>query len=228
MPTTTLSAQERSARVSLLPHEVNTSVKMLWSKCISLRRSFFSVLSTTIRSIKEFSAKYPAVLSGYIIYSYLFIAMMRFFVKAKSRELTLYEIYETFDALPFMWLLSSTLVKIIDIRTKLHNTEKERILNLRELEIKQTQLNTMHEVAKGFQHKINNPLTIVSLTLSSTRRTAVGNPGILERITVLEESMNRIKQAVIDFSGAQKYEVEDIGPVIGFMASPASFEYTAR
>ncbi|MBF8294793.1 MAG: hypothetical protein HW389_1338, partial [Bacteroidetes bacterium] len=35
-------------------------------------------------------------------------------------------------------------------------------------------------------------------------------------------------QAVIDFSGAQKYEVEDIGPVIGFMASPASFEYTAR
>ncbi|MBF8296615.1 MAG: hypothetical protein HW389_3160, partial [Bacteroidetes bacterium] len=77
---------------------------------------------------------------------------MRFFLKLKSGEITLYEIYETFDALPFMWLLASALVKIIDMRTKVHNIETERILNLRELEIKQTQLNTMHEVAKGFQH----------------------------------------------------------------------------
>jgi|GEM_PF-546162 len=224
MPTTTLSAQERSAGISLLLHEVHTSIRTLRMKCISLGRGCHSALSATIGSIKEFSAKYPAVLSGYIIYSYLFITIMRFFLRVKSRELTLYDIYDTFDALPFMWLLSSALVKIIDMRTKVHNIETERIRNLQELQIKQTQLNTMHEVANGFQHKINNPLAIICLTLSSAKRAAAANPAILERIGVVEESACRIKQAVIDFSGAQRYEVEHVGHVVGSMASPAPID----
>jgi signal transduction histidine kinase len=222
MPTAILSEQERSARASLLLHEVDTNVRTLWEKCISLGRALFSVLFTTLGSIKDFSAKYPAVLSGYIIYSYLFITMIHFFLKAKSRELTLYEIYETFSALPFMWLLASALVKIIGTRAKLHDSEKERILYCQELEIKQTQLSTMHEVAKGFQHRINNPLTIISLTLSGTRRAVAGNPVVLERLSCIEESAKRIQQAVTDFSRAEKYEVEHIGSVVGYMASPAS------
>lgn len=192
------------------------------------RKYFLSKLSSVIRAIKEFSAKYPAVLSGYIIYSYLFITLMHFFLKVKSRKLTTYDIYETFNALPFMWLLSSALVKIIDMRTKLHSIEKERMMNLRELEIKQAQLSTMHEVAKGFQHRINNPLTIISLTLSGTRRAVAGNPAILERMNVIEDSARRIQQAVIDFSVAKRYEVEHVGNFVGSMASPASLECLDR
>jgi signal transduction histidine kinase len=86
----------------------------------------------------------------------------------------------------------------------------------------------MHEVAKGFQHTINNPLTIISLTLSGTKRAAAGNPAILERMHVIEDSANRIKQAVIDFSGAKAYEVEHAGHVVGLMASPARSEATAQ
>jgi hypothetical protein len=81
----------------------------------------------------------------------------------------------------------------------------------------------MHEVANGFQHKINNPLAIISLALGSAKRAAAANPLILERMIVIEESASRIKQAVIDFSGAQKYEVEHVGHAVGSMASPASF-----
>jgi hypothetical protein len=113
------------------------------------------------------------------------------------------------------------------VKTQLHTTEKERIQNLRALEIKQTQLNTMREVAKGFQHRINNPLTIISLTLSGTRRVVVGNPGALARMSIIENSACRIKQAVIDFSEAQRYDVEDVGHVIGSIASPASCDSTS-
>jgi hypothetical protein len=153
---------------------------------------------------------------------------MRFFLKAKSRELTPYEIYETFNALPFMWVLSSALVKIIDMRTRLHNIEKEKIINRRELEIKQAQLDTMREVAKGFQHRVNNPLAIISLVLGSIKRATVGNQVILERMSVIGQSASRIKQAVIDFSEAQKYEVEHIGHSVGSLASPPSLEGSAR
>ncbi len=181
-----------------------------------------------IKFIKEFSAKYPAVLSGYIIYSYLFITMMRFFLKAKSRELTVYEIYENFSALPFMWLISSALVKIIDMRTKLHDIEKERMLDLQDLKIKRIQLETMHEVAKGFQHRINNPLAIICLALSGMKRAILNSPAILERVILIEDETRRINQAVIDFSRAERYEVEHVGFVVGDMANPASTDMPAN
>jgi signal transduction histidine kinase len=222
--TTVVNTQARSVRIKFVLHLAHAIVKWVLATWISLGRHVVPVLSGTIGSFKQFVAKYPAVLSGYIIYSYLFIAIMRFFLKAKSRELTPYDVYETFDALPFMWLLSSALVKVIDMRTKLHNIEKERIMSHRALEIKQAQLETMREVAIGFQHRVNNPLAIISLVLGSVKRSPPGNPMILERMSVIEESASRIKQAVIDFSEAQKYEVELIGPVVGSMASPASLE----
>lgn len=180
------------------------------------------ILLKVIKSLKDFSTTYPAVLSGYVMYSYLFITIMRFFLKAKARELTMYEIYEVFDALPFLWLLSSALVSIIDTRTKLHNAEKEKLLSLQELEIKQTQLNTMVEVSKGFQHRINNPLAIISLSLGRMKRAAVNYKGLLESLETIEDSANHIKQAVIDFSNAEKYEVQNVGRVVGLMASPFS------
>jgi hypothetical protein len=180
------------------------------------KEGFASKLSSVTRAIKEFSGRYPAVLSGYIIYSYLFVSMMRL-----SRQITFFDIYETFDALPFMWLLATSLVKIIDVRTRLHNVERERMRDLRELDIKQAQLRTMHEVAKGFQHKINNPLAIISLALTRTRRATMGGPVILEGMTLIEEAASRISQAVIDFSGAQRYEVEHLGGGVGSIANPA-------
>ena len=183
-----------------------------------------SLRSKSIEKIKEFAITYPAVLSGYIIYGYLFITIMRFFLKAKTRELSVYEIYEVFDALPFLWLLSSALVKIIEIRTALHNAEKEKILQRQELKIKQMQLNTMREVAKGFQHRINNPLSITSIAVSRVKRIAADRQEILDPILAIEEATVRITQALVDFSEAQRYEAEYIGPVLGSMASPPSLK----
>jgi hypothetical protein len=192
--------------------------------CTILRRNAMSLLSSSIKSIKDFSTRYPAVLSGYIMYGYLFITIMRFFLKAKTRELSFYEIYEVFDAFPFLWLLSSALVNIIEIRTKLYNAEKEKLLHLQELEIKQTQLNTMVEVAKGFQHRINNPLAIISFALGRTKQAAVDNKDVLGGLATIQESALHIKQAVIDFSNAETYEVQHVGRVVGLIANPPSIK----
>jgi signal transduction histidine kinase len=181
-----------------------------------------SQLSNVLTWMKEFSAKYPAVLSGYIMYSYLFLSIIRFYLKAKAREMSIYDIYESFDALPFMWLLSSALVSIIDIRTKLHETERARILEHRELEIKETQLRTMNEVAMGFQHRINNPLAIIYLAVNGLKRAAGKKKEVVKGITLIADSTADIAQAVTDFSKAQKYEVERIEPLVGVIASPGS------
>jgi hypothetical protein len=103
-----------------------------------------------LRSIPEYAtaffARYPAVLSGYIIYCYLFISIMRLFYKVKHSGATLVDAYDIFSALPFMWLLAVSLVKVIEYRTKLHENETQQLAREKELQLKDTQLKTMHEV----------------------------------------------------------------------------------
>jgi signal transduction histidine kinase len=101
-------------------------------------------------SLKTLPIKYPAIISGYIIYSYLFMTMIRFFIIAKHTHITVWDAFEIFDALPFMWLLALTLVKVIEIRTKLHESETQRALKERELQIRETQLKTMHDLKNPF------------------------------------------------------------------------------
>ncbi len=103
-----------------------------------------------LKSIRDLPIKYPAVISGYIIYIYLFMTMIRFFVIAKHTHVTFIDALELFDALPFMWLLALTLVKVIEIRTKLHESETQRALKERELQIRETQLKTMHDLKNPF------------------------------------------------------------------------------
>ena len=128
------------------------------------------VFLSFFRSLKELPQKYPAVISGYIIYLYLFVVMIRFFVVAQKTHLTFYDVIEMFDALPFMWLLAMTLVKVIHVRTKLHEIETKTILKEQELQLKETQLSTMREVVMGLQHESNNPLAIIMLTLHKMKR----------------------------------------------------------
>ncbi len=171
------------------------------------------------RSIKELPTKYPAVISGYIIYLYLFIVMIRFFVMAKTSVVDFYTVIEMFDALPFMWLLAMMLVKVITIRTKLHDSETQRIMKEQELHIKETQISTMREVVMGLQHQINNPLAIIMLLLHSVKRSVLP-PDVAVKINSIEDESKRITQALKDFSATESYEAQQIGKTFGAMAVP--------
>jgi signal transduction histidine kinase len=172
-----------------------------------------SVLKKYFNDARDFAAQYPAVLSGYIIYSYLFITIMHFFLKAKHTSLTAYDIYSIFDALPFMWLLAVALVKIIEIRNKLHVSEKERLVASMEMQLKKTQLDTLREVARSFQHHINNPLAIITLALSQARREAKQIPELSRRLEAIQDSARRISQAVDDFMKSDSYHIDHIESV---------------
>jgi hypothetical protein len=178
------------------------------------------IVADLIQSVKELPTKYPAVLSAYIIYSYLFFVMIRFFVLAKHSSLGFYDIVEIFDALPFMWMLAMMLVKVIDIRTKLHESETQRILKDKELEIKEIQIGTMHEVVSGMQHQVNNPLAIILATIYKVKKSQSLAPEMNGYIESIEDQSKRIARVLKDFSESQKYEVQQIGTITGSMAVP--------
>lgn len=123
---------------------------------------------------KTFCIAYPAVLSGYFIYGYLFYCILQYFFKAKNITMfnshVIMNVVDSFDAFPFMWLLSVALVKVIDIRTKLLESEEQRLLVEQAIQFNQAKLKTLQEITRGVQHHINNPLAIISLSIASVQK----------------------------------------------------------
>ena len=175
------------------------------------------------KEAKFFFIKYPAVLSGFFIYSYLLFCIVQFFLKVKYNgnhtSFFLENIFSSFDAFPFMWLLSVALVKVIDVRTKLHESEEHRLIAEREIQLQQTQLKTLHEVTRGIQHQINNPLSIIMLTLGSAHKAAAGNLKITRKLDTIDEEINRIIAALSDFSKVEIYTVDSVDSHVGDIAS---------
>ncbi len=173
---------------------------------------------------KAFCIEYPAFLSGFFIYSYLFFCILQYFFKVKSSSIfhsqLLTNIIESFDAFPFMWLLSVALVKVIEVRSKLHESEEQRNFAEREKQLHQTQLKTLQEVTRGVQHHVNNPLAIISLTIPPARKAAGNNQKVLDQLDVIDEAVKRITTALEDFSNVREYTVQPGGPIVGNMATP--------
>jgi signal transduction histidine kinase len=138
---------------------------------------------------------------------------MQFYIRAKAGPLQFYDIFAIFSALPFMWFLSVALVKVIEIRTKLQESENQRIIALNELELHQAQLETMQETVRALQHHINNPLTVIKLSMELARKASHENVDIDKSLTLAEKSVNRIQNALIGFSSAKKYQSESIDTV---------------
>ena len=174
--------------------------------------------------LKNFFTRYPAVLSGYIIYCYLFISIMRLFYKAKYGTASFSDAYDIFSALPFMWFLAVSLVKVIEYRTKLHQSETNEMARSKELHVKEAQLTTMHEVVKGLQHKINNPLAIINLLISKTKKSIKENKEAENNIDMIENATNSIARALEEFSKAEQYAIEHIGMLEGNITTVKKIE----
>ena len=109
-------------------HKILLDVRSGMNNQSSARR-FLKALYSNAR---EFFIRYPALLSGYMIYGYLFISTIKFFVDEKKGDLTAFDIFQHFDSVLWMWLLALALVKIINIRSRLHEQETARLVHQQE------------------------------------------------------------------------------------------------
>jgi len=164
----------------------------------------------------KFFAQYPAVLSGYIIYLYFFFATLEFYQDVKTKAPGhIFGYFQNFDALLWMWLLAVALVKIIEYRSKVQEHTRREMMQRQELELKQTQLNTMHEVIRALQHDINNPLTIILAYLRRAEKAAAGAEEVQKNLAEVKLGAERIAKSLSDFAKARAYATIDspVGPL---------------
>ena len=185
-------------------------------------KRFFKLL---FEPLVNFFVRYPAVLSGYIIYIYFLLATLDFYqdVKAKAPG-QIFGYFQNYDALIWMWLLAWALVKIIEYRSKMQEHLKLELVHKQELEVRQTQINTMHEVIRALQHDINNPLTIILAYLRRAEKAAGGNDEILANLAEVKTGAERIAKSLSDFAKARAYTT--INSPVGPLAQPLPHDPT--
>lgn len=184
-------------------------------------------LKKLYEAIKDFCVKYPAVLSGYIIYAYFFVSTMDFYRDFKKNSFEHgFDYVKNFDSLFWMWLLAFALVKVIEYRAKFAEQERQRLEERKELELNQTQLKTMHAVVRGLQHDINNPLTIVLAYLRRAEKAAENSPEVIKSLNEVKEGAERIAKALRDYSEAKG--VATVSSPVGGVAQPLKTDDTTR
>ena len=173
-------------------------------------------------AVRDFVLRYPAILASYFIYSYYFISTMDFYIKFKHRHFGAKDTFQHFDTLLWMWILSYALVKVIDLRERLHTREKSFLEQQHHIELKETQIQTLHEVIMTLKHEINNPLAII-LGYTRLLKKQVSDPDSVKRIDEIEIASQRINHALKEFSVAQVYEVNEspVGNLVELSKYPA-------
>lgn len=190
---------------------------MTWFKQIGL---------TIFRPVRDFCIKHPAVLSGYIIYAYFFITTMDFYRDVKKSHVKPLSVFERFDALIWMWLLAVVLVKVIEYRNRLNEQERLRLEREKELEMKGIQLETAHQLIRTLQHQINNPLTVILLYVQRALRKAEAGPEVLDNLSQIKESAERIAATLREFAHAQG--IETVDSPVGGLITPRKNDDSAR
>lgn len=159
-------------------------------------------------AVRDFVLRYPAILASYFIYSYYFISTMEFYIKFKHKHFGTTDALQHFDTLLWMWVLAYALVKVIELRERLHKREKEILEHEYNIQIKETQIQTLHEVIMTLKHEINNPLAII-LGYTRLLRKTITEPEAVKKLDEIETASQRINHALREFSAAQVYEVTE-------------------
>lgn len=168
-------------------------------------------------AIRDFVLRYPAILASYFIYGYYFISTMEFYIRFKNKHFGATDALRHFDTLFWMWLLAYTLVKVIDLRERLHTREREMLDKEHDIKLKETQIQTLHEVIMTLKHEINNPLAII-LGYIRLLRKSLSDKDSVKKLDEIETASQRINHALKAFSSAQVYQVKKspVGNLVDF------------
>ena len=126
-----------------------------------------------------------------------------------------------FDTVLWMWLLSWALIWAIELREKLHRHEVENMEHQKTIQLRETQLRTMHEVVMTLKHQINTPLAIILGYIRLTLK-ATSDPDLTKKLSEIEIAAQRINTAMKELSLSKVYETTEspVGNLVQIPETP--------
>jgi hypothetical protein len=165
-----------------------------------------SLIDKARSSLLRLVEGYPVVLGALVIYGYYLVISLDFF--SRHREKTgLLAMFLQFDSLILLWGVVFALVEL----QKFHKEKKAQEQWHRDLysafERQRIALTSLDQICEMVNDRINNPLSIISLSASSLRRHWQTDDGLVHEIEKMEGGIKRVQEIMI---GLESYHAKKI------------------
>ncbi len=153
-----------------------------------------------------FLEKYSILLGALFIYGYYLVISVDLFAQRNERKGFL-DLFFQFDSLLLMWGIIYLVVQLQKYR-KERKEEEERQRNLlKEFEHQRLELATLDDVTDLLNDRINNPLSMISLSTTSIRDRIQGDNVLVQEIEQIESALKRVQEVMM---GLQSYHAKKI------------------
>jgi len=153
-----------------------------------------------------FAEKYSMVLGVLFIYGYYLFTSLDLFTQHKAKTGFL-DLFFQFDSLLLMWGVVYLVVQLQKYR-KERREEEDRQRALRAaLEHQMLQLASLDKISDTLNDRINNPLSIISLSVSSLREKTSSDSDLAQDVETIEGSLKRIQEVMMNI---QAYHTKKI------------------
>jgi hypothetical protein len=156
-----------------------------------------------------FFDKYSIVVGALFIYGYyLFVSLDLF--SAVQTKTGLLDLVFQFDSLLLMWGLVYLLVHLQRYHKAKREEEERQKKLLLELERQRLELSTLDEITEVLNDKINNPLSIISISTGSIRERLQADNELVNDIDRMESALRRVQEVMVSLQTYQTKKVMKI------------------
>jgi uncharacterized membrane protein len=115
------------------------------------------------------------------------------------------------ESLLFFFILSFIFQRLVQMNQDLHEEELKRLDVEQKWQLKEKELSTLHEVTRGFQHSIANPLAIIMMVSQAARRRGKGKlpEEDLKRWEQCELAAKKISEVLTRIESMAEYKIEE-------------------
>ena len=150
--------------------------------------------------------KYAVLLGAVLIYAYYLVLTLDLFEHHEEKTGFL-SMFLQFDSLILMWGVVFVLVQLKKVRTQKKRGEDRKNTLLERFEYQQLQLATLDDISTMLNDRINNPLTVISLSAGSLRERTARDHELAHEVEKIESALKRVQEVMM---GIQTYHTKKI------------------
>lgn len=161
-----------------------------------------------LRLLRDTAVRYPAILTGCLIYVYYLFVTLDFYKNFKDAHFSSSEFLTHFDALFWMWLLAFALVKILAYREKNHLHEKLLFIQEQQASEAEWKCKRYHSLALELNREVSEPIATASRCVRSVRHQSRNGSAITSKLEAIDVQLSRVIRGLGGFYSG----IKSVGP----------------
>jgi hypothetical protein len=165
-----------------------------------------ATLSRVIAAIVGFVQRHTIIVGAVVIYAYYLVLTLDLF-EHQSEKSELLSLILQFDSLLLMWGVIFVFVQLQKFRHEKKEGEKHQRTLLHRFQEQQLQLASLDDISDMLNDRINNPLSVISLSAGSLRKRTNRDTVLSDDVDRIESALKRVQEVMM---GIQAYHTKKI------------------